>query len=84
MSRDRDRNAAILVAAGRGTRAGGGQPKQWRSLAGRRVADWTVAAFRDHPEIERVLVVTHPEDDDEAARLGVDFVHGGATRDASV
>ncbi len=38
--------AAIIVAAGRGIRAGGGVPKQWRSLAGRRVADWTVDRLR--------------------------------------
>ena len=31
--------AAILVAAGRGTRAGAGLPKQWRALAGQRVFD---------------------------------------------
>ena len=37
--------AAIIVAAGRGTRAGPGAPKQWRPLAGRRVIDWTVDAF---------------------------------------
>ncbi len=84
MSRQSQKNAAILVAAGRGTRAGAGQPKQWRKLAGRRVADWTVAAFRDHAEIDKVIVVTHPDDDAQAASLGVVFVHGGTTRDASV
>lgn len=76
--------AAVLVAAGRGTRAGAGLPKQWRKLAGARVADWTVAAFREHPEITDVLVVTHQDDDAEAELLGAPFVHGGETRDASV
>lgn len=76
--------AAILVAAGRGTRAGAGTPKQWRKLAGKRVADWTVAAFATHPDVAHVLVVTHAEDDAEADSLGVPYVHGGATRDASV
>lgn len=76
--------AAILVAAGRGTRAGAGQPKQWRDLAGKRVADWSVAAFLNHPEIDQVIAVTHPDDDAEAATLGLPCVHGGATRDASV
>lgn len=84
MSRQAKTTAAILVAAGRGTRAGGGNPKQWRALAGRRVADWAVAAFRAHRDIDKVIVVTHPEDDAEAATLGVEFVHGGASRDASV
>ena len=78
------KTAAVLVAAGRGTRAGAGAPKQWRTLAGRRVADWTVAAFQTHPQVDEVVVVIHPEDEDEAATLGVAWVHGGATRDASV
>ena len=78
------KTAALIVAAGRGTRAGPGAPKQWRPLAGRRVADWTVAAFVAHPAIDMVLAVTHPDDDAEAATLGVETVHGGATRAASV
>ena len=75
--------AAILVAAGRGTRAGGGLPKQWRPLAGRRVADWTLDAFRD-AGIDRIVVVLHG--DDRAVPLPPDVIRaaGGATRDASV
>lgn len=75
---------AIVVAAGRGTRAGPGAPKQWRPLAGRRVADWTVAAFLSHPRIERVVLVHHPEDRAAADHPGVSLVEGGATRTASV
>ncbi len=78
------KTAALIVAAGRGTRAGPGAPKQWRALAGRRVADWTVAAFTAHPGIDTVLAVTHPEDAAEAATLGIETVHGGATRADSV
>ncbi len=78
------KTAALIVAAGRGTRAGPGAPKQWRPLAGRRVADWTVAAFAAHPGIDLILAVTHPEDAAEAATLGVETVHGGATRADSV
>lgn len=81
------RAAAIIVAAGRGSRAGGGLPKQWRALAGRRVADWTVQAFRDHPAIDTVVLVHHPDDMDHVAPLlgpGVIAVHGGASRNASV
>ncbi|SEO29751.1 2-C-methyl-D-erythritol 2,4-cyclodiphosphate synthase [Salinihabitans flavidus] len=84
MTRTRPMTAAVIVAAGRGTRAGPGGPKQWRALAGRRVVDWTVAAFAAHPSVDHILVVTHPDDDAEAATLGVEVVHGGATRDASV
>ncbi|MCP9482083.1 bifunctional 2-C-methyl-D-erythritol 4-phosphate cytidylyltransferase/2-C-methyl-D-erythritol 2,4-cyclodiphosphate synthase [Shimia sp. CNT1-13L.2] len=84
MTHSHGKTAAVIVAAGRGTRAGAGAPKQWRPLSGRRVADWTIAAFTQHPDIDLVIAVTHPDDDHEAETLGVDFVHGGATRDASV
>ncbi|MDP5365015.1 MAG: bifunctional 2-C-methyl-D-erythritol 4-phosphate cytidylyltransferase/2-C-methyl-D-erythritol 2,4-cyclodiphosphate synthase [Paracoccaceae bacterium] len=77
--------AAIIVAAGRGTRAGGDQPKQWRVLAGRRVIDWTVALFQDQPGIDVTLVVLHPDDLDlYVPPPGVRVTTGGASRDASV
>lgn len=78
---DQPRTAAVIVAAGRGTRLGG-EPKQWRPLLGRRVCDRAIAAFRDHPGVSEVVVVLQPED---AGRLaGVRTVPGGATRGASV
>ncbi|MGH1425226.1 MAG: bifunctional 2-C-methyl-D-erythritol 4-phosphate cytidylyltransferase/2-C-methyl-D-erythritol 2,4-cyclodiphosphate synthase [Pseudooceanicola sp.] len=75
--------AAIIVAAGRGNRAGGGLPKQWRPLAGRRVIDWTLSAF-DEARIDRVIVVVHPDDRAIPLPDHVTRVVGGATRDASV
>ncbi|MCB1357324.1 MAG: bifunctional 2-C-methyl-D-erythritol 4-phosphate cytidylyltransferase/2-C-methyl-D-erythritol 2,4-cyclodiphosphate synthase [Maritimibacter sp.] len=77
--------AAIIVAAGRGTRAGGDVPKQWRRLHGRRVADWTVDAFLAHPAIGRVVLVLHPDDLGQAEGFAdVLIATGGASRDASV
>ena len=77
--------AAIIVAAGRGLRAGGDVPKQWRRLHGRRVADWTVDAFVTHPRIGRVVLVLHPDDLGQAEGFAdVIIATGGATRDASV
>ncbi|MAM60172.1 bifunctional 2-C-methyl-D-erythritol 4-phosphate cytidylyltransferase/2-C-methyl-D-erythritol 2,4-cyclodiphosphate synthase [Maritimibacter sp. UBA3975] len=77
--------AAIIVAAGRGTRAGGDVPKQWRALAGRRVADWTLAAFAGHPRVGRIVVVLHPDDMGQADTFtDVIVATGGATRHASV
>jgi 2-C-methyl-D-erythritol 4-phosphate cytidylyltransferase/2-C-methyl-D-erythritol 2,4-cyclodiphosphate synthase len=77
--------AAVIVAAGRGSRAGGPLPKQWQTLAGRMVAEWTVAAFRAAIGVDRLLLVLHPDDMDRAAAFpGVETVAGGATRDASV
>jgi 2-C-methyl-D-erythritol 4-phosphate cytidylyltransferase/2-C-methyl-D-erythritol 2,4-cyclodiphosphate synthase len=78
-------NAAVIVAAGRGVRAGGGVPKQWRDLGGRTVAERTVEAFRAHPRIDRIVLVLHPDDMGRADIFpGVRAVAGGATRRESV
>lgn len=52
--------AAIIVAAGRGQRAGGGTPKQWRALAGKRVADWTLNRFKG--VVDHIVLVLSPDD----------------------
>jgi 2-C-methyl-D-erythritol 4-phosphate cytidylyltransferase/2-C-methyl-D-erythritol 2,4-cyclodiphosphate synthase len=75
--------AAIIVAAGRGTRAGGALPKQWQLLAGIPVVAHAVAAFAG---MVRVLVI-HPDDRPLAEPLveaDTLIVEGGTTRDASV
>ncbi len=81
------KTAAIIVAAGRGTRAGGEIPKQWQQLRGRQVASYTIERFLDHPRIDQVVLVMHP--DDIAAGMTPDIqphaiFSGGATRKASV
>lgn len=84
--------AAILVAAGRGARAGmtADGPKQYFRLANRAVLWHSVRAFLQAASIDRVVVVIHA-DDQERARdaLGelcdrVHLVLGGATRQQSV
>ena len=73
--------AAIIVAAGRGTRAGEGLPKQWRLLAGSPVVSHALQAFSG---LYRVLVI-HPEDRARTEGLSAELVvTGGATRQASV
>ncbi len=77
--------AALIVAAGRGTRAGGDIPKQWQDLAGQPVLARTLSAFAPH--VQTTAVVLHPDDRArwDAAGLNADaLVDGGATRDASV
>lgn len=81
--------AAIIVAAGRGTRAGGAVPKQYAELAGKPVIAHTVAAFANHPNVDLVLVVIYPGDLEsyEAACGGAGVlspVPGGKTRQQSV
>ena len=77
--------AAIIVAAGRGLRAGGGVPKQWRPLAGRRVADWTIAQFRD--QVDHIVLVLSPADDAAWAEFqdtALILAPGGSDRATSV
>ena len=48
---------AIIVAAGKGIRAGGKVAKQWRTIAGKPVIDWSIDAFKNHKLIDHVIVV---------------------------
>src|SRR5689334_3252372 len=84
------RVAAILVAAGRGERAGPSAdgPKQYRTIGGRAVIAHTLDAFRTASTVTQIVVVVHP-DDIERLRGTSDtgdclIVSGGPTRQASV
>jgi 2-C-methyl-D-erythritol 4-phosphate cytidylyltransferase len=48
---------AILVAAGKGERMGGGRPKAFLPLAGRPILAWAVQAFDACPEVSEIVVV---------------------------
>jgi 2-C-methyl-D-erythritol 4-phosphate cytidylyltransferase / 2-C-methyl-D-erythritol 2,4-cyclodiphosphate synthase len=83
--------AVVIVAAGRGERAGKADgPKQYRSIGGSPVVSHTIQAFLGHPRIGRVIVAIHP-DDDELFRTSISgfkddritAIHGGATRQES-
>ncbi len=79
--------AAVIVAAGRGSRAGGPVPKQFQRLAGRAILAHTVERFRDHPRVAQVVVVLNPADGalaDAALPEDVARAPGGASRDGSV
>lgn len=79
------KTAAIIVAAGRGLRAGGNLPKQWQMLRDSPVITHTFNALRPH--VDEICVVLHPDDMPlwNALSLTADYtVLGGATRDASV
>jgi 2-C-methyl-D-erythritol 4-phosphate cytidylyltransferase/2-C-methyl-D-erythritol 2,4-cyclodiphosphate synthase len=83
--------AAIVVAAGRGERAGtSGGPKQYRSIGGVPIIARTLAALLEEGRIERVVVAIH-RDDAKLFREAtgslpaiVSTVIGGATRQESV
>src|SRR5258705_3158547 len=82
--------AAILVAAGRGSRAGPGLRKQFRKLARIPLLAWNVRRFLESPVVsETILVVADPP---EARRIlegwlpsgySIRWVAGGETRQAS-
>lgn len=80
---------ALVVAAGRGSRFGAGQPKQYRMLAGQPILRRAVLPLMRHPSIGAVRVVIHA-DDLRAYRSAVGDlrllapVTGGATRQESV
>jgi 2-C-methyl-D-erythritol 4-phosphate cytidylyltransferase / 2-C-methyl-D-erythritol 2,4-cyclodiphosphate synthase len=83
------RTAVVLVAAGRGLRAGAGGPKQYREIGGVPVIYRAMEAFTTHPEIFAVQPVVNPDDSAvfTTAVAGLKHeapTHGGATRQASV
>jgi 2-C-methyl-D-erythritol 4-phosphate cytidylyltransferase / 2-C-methyl-D-erythritol 2,4-cyclodiphosphate synthase len=53
---------ALIVAAGRGSRAGQGLPKQYRTVGGIPVLTRTLQAFLGVQSIRHIQVVIHPDD----------------------
>ncbi len=90
-SSEASKAAVVIVAAGRGERAGKADgPKQYRLIGGRPVIARTLDAFLAHPLVGRIVVAIHPDDDAlfSAATSGLDkrritAIHGGATRQES-
>ena len=81
--------SALIVAAGKGERLGGGVPKQFRKLGGKTVLRWAVEPFLSHPAIRDVRVVVAPGQEDAAAAALAgaqiaELVAGGAERSDSV
>jgi 2-C-methyl-D-erythritol 4-phosphate cytidylyltransferase/2-C-methyl-D-erythritol 2,4-cyclodiphosphate synthase len=81
--------AAIIVAAGKGSRVGGDLPKQFRPIGGETILRRTLTMFAEHGEVAHVQPVIRPEDADiyreQTLRLEIlPPVFGGATRQASV
>ena len=80
---------ALIVAAGKGERLGGGIPKQYREIGGKPVLRWAVEAMLGHSAVrETVVVIGQGQQDSAAAALhGLDvgqFIEGGAERADSV
>jgi 2-C-methyl-D-erythritol 4-phosphate cytidylyltransferase / 2-C-methyl-D-erythritol 2,4-cyclodiphosphate synthase len=81
--------AAVVVAAGRGVRAGRELPKQFRQIGGDTMLRRALLAFVEAANVDIVQPVIRPEDLDVVRALTGDMnvlppVYGGATRQASV
>jgi 2-C-methyl-D-erythritol 4-phosphate cytidylyltransferase len=84
------RFAAIIVAAGNGTRFG--RPKQLIEVAGKPMIAWSIETFEAMPEIRDLIIVTEPVHiaamtelaARHAPRLKTVVRRGGATRQESV
>ncbi|MCF8474525.1 MAG: bifunctional 2-C-methyl-D-erythritol 4-phosphate cytidylyltransferase/2-C-methyl-D-erythritol 2,4-cyclodiphosphate synthase [Emcibacter sp.] len=81
--------AALIVAAGRGHRAGGDLPKQYISLCGKAIVRHTIEAFLNVPYVDFIQTVIHPDDLDlfDKATEGLDLlppINGGDSRQQSV
>lgn len=61
--------AAVIVAAGRGSRFGGALPKAFVSLAGRPMVEWSLAAYGACEAIGRIVLVAPGDRIDLARRL---------------
>ena len=55
------KNIAVILAGGTGSRMGSSVPKQFMPLAGRTVIEYSIETFCNHPVIDEVAVVVHPD-----------------------
>lgn len=81
--------AVLVVAAGKGERAGGAIAKQYAPLLGKPTLRWTLEALLRHPRVATVQVAIGPEQEElyRAAVAGLPMlpsIVGGATRQESV
>jgi 2-C-methyl-D-erythritol 4-phosphate cytidylyltransferase/2-C-methyl-D-erythritol 2,4-cyclodiphosphate synthase len=80
---------ALIVAAGKGERLGGGVPKQYRRLGGKPVLRWAVESLIRHPAVQsaRVVVGKGQEELAASALAGLNvgpLIEGGVERADSV
>lgn len=68
---------AIVVAAGRGERMGGGPKKQFRLLQGRPVLHWSLEALFEAPSVDGIVVVAPAEDVDRLRQELTESFPGG-------
>jgi len=79
--------AALIVASGSGVRFGGDTPKQYKSLLGKPVINYSLEKFQNNKLISHVCVViarNHEEIFQNTFQNKVDYCFGGKERNDSV
>ena len=81
------KTAAIIVAAGSGSRFGSDTPKQFLEINGKPVIAYTIDRFQAAPSVDSIIVVLAPDRvndfDRPVCSKPISFVAGGNTRAAS-
>lgn len=54
-------NIAVILAGGSGRRVGGDIPKQFFSVAGKTILEYSIEKFEAHPHIHEITIVGHPD-----------------------
>ena len=81
---------ALILAAGRGKRMASDIPKSYLPLKGKPILAHTIARFTNHPRIDHVAVMIHPDDKKDFQDLNLSHpkllppIHGGILRQDSV
>ncbi len=83
---------AIVLAAGRSTRMGGGPNKQFIELLGKPLIYFSLAAFEECPAVDAIVLVRRPDYAQQAERVVhqfgfkkvIAFADGGVERQNSV
>lgn len=74
--------SVIITAGGYGKRMG--QPKQFLTLLGKPMIEWTIDVFKRSKSIGQIILVVAPENMEQAKSFGVTIAEGGAERTDSV
>lgn len=83
------KNIALILASGTGTRSGLNQPKQFFEVGGKTLLEYSVEAFNGHKDIDKIIIVSHPDFLDKTTTLTQHFskvskvICGGETRQES-
>ncbi|HPF17813.1 MAG TPA: 2-C-methyl-D-erythritol 4-phosphate cytidylyltransferase [Thermotogota bacterium] len=83
-------NIALILAAGKGQRFDRNIPKQFASLNGKPVLEYSLDIVAEMEQIDRIVIVTHPDYEQTIREIGrkysktIAICEGGSTRQESV